>query len=590
MAENEALERVGNGPYRPLNKDAREIRLLRLEPGTFEDDLHISLEVVSLDHRPNYEALSYVWGTIRSPRPILVNGHPMKITENLDCALRYLRYREAFPRVLWIDALCINQKNLEERSHQVNLMSGIYAGASDVLIWLSPHANQFNRLMRYLTYHVLPTSSQDHWELFKEIVRWSKLSWFSRVWVAQELVLSTNDPICCLGRRIFRWSTSVQHISELLQLIMKTAIPDQHTTAADAAHDLLAILTMFNLVELRNESARQSLWEVLQRTLRLEASDPRDKVYGVLGISKLAKPLNPDYTLSAKVVFARAVATMVQENEVRFYIDTPLQIREIETSEFSPDELSWVPDFAAWSRSLSDQQFPRPDYVIRSSLLQASWLELRKRMTADTCVARVCDDYRILCVTGRILGAVTWKARPVLTDVKETLCWIHEVYNDLLKVQSISSLGFFEVLEGIQERWKYYGGVPGLDDRFLTFGEFLAFPSPLDEETLNTYLPSLLKTAEYVNHGTFFLTDQGQLGRSYHPRTDGILPGDLLVGLFGIDMPFLLRPQDDGKHRMINVAFVVDHVWGAMPGYEEHLPKEDWSNLEELGLRTFEIV
>lgn len=55
-------------------------------------------------------------------------------------------------------------------------------------------------------------------------------------------------------------------------------------------------------------------------------------------------------------------------------------------------------------------------------------------------------------------------------------------------------------------------------------------------------------------------------------------------------MPFLLRPQDDGKYRMINVALVAGHDWGIMPGYEEPFPKEDWSNLEELGLRTFEIV
>lgn len=426
MAETEALERASNGPYKPLNKDAREIRLLRLEPGTFEDDLHISLEVVNLDHRPNYEALSYVWGTTRSPRPILLNGHPMKITENLDYALRCLRYREAFSRVLWIDALCMNQENLEERSHQVNLMSGIYPGASDVLIWLSPHANLFDRLMRSLTYRVLPTSIQDHRELFREIVRLSELSWFSRVWVAQELVLSTNDPVCCVGRRVFRWSTSIQYISKLLQTITMTAFMDPRVTVADFADDIPTVLTLLSLVILRRMSARQSLWAVLQITRALKASDPRDKVYRILGISKLTKPLNPDYTLSAKAVFARAVATMVQENEVEFCTKVPLQRQEYETSGCSPDELSWVPDFAAWSEN-SGKHFLPPDYIVSSSPLQASQSERMKQMAADTCMARVCDGYRVLCVTGRILGAVAWKARPVLTDFKEALCWIHEV-------------------------------------------------------------------------------------------------------------------------------------------------------------------
>jgi Heterokaryon incompatibility protein (HET) len=97
-----------------------------------------SLEIVSLVDRPNvlrYEALSYVWGDPAIKHAVEVDGKELFITTNLGAALRRLR-RLNVTRIMRVDAICIDQDNIEERSAQLQLMARIYHGASSVVIWL----------------------------------------------------------------------------------------------------------------------------------------------------------------------------------------------------------------------------------------------------------------------------------------------------------------------------------------------------------------------------------------------------------------------------------------------------------------------
>ena len=125
-----------NAPlYVPLNSSVRAIRLVHLLPGDYTQDLQLELRVVPLRSLPQYDALSYCWGKDLSPRTLLLSGHGLPIGSNLDCALRHLRPAHGHePRVLWIDALCINQVDLQERGAQVQLMRSIYSLAHNVLI------------------------------------------------------------------------------------------------------------------------------------------------------------------------------------------------------------------------------------------------------------------------------------------------------------------------------------------------------------------------------------------------------------------------------------------------------------------------
>ena len=91
-----------------------------------ETDLHENVE---------YEALSYVWGDPNVTRPISCGSTQLNVTVNLFAALLAVRSC-SYPRLLWVDAICIDQKNIKERDQQVRIMGDIYSQAKQVLIWL----------------------------------------------------------------------------------------------------------------------------------------------------------------------------------------------------------------------------------------------------------------------------------------------------------------------------------------------------------------------------------------------------------------------------------------------------------------------
>ena len=123
--------------YCGLDSDAKEIRLLRLEPGIDNDPIQCHLEPARLfdNKAPPYETVSYVWGDMIKRRSIIVNGHPMDVHESAEIALRRLRFLQR-PRSLWIDAVCINQDDVTECSQQVALMHYVYRLGDFNTIWL----------------------------------------------------------------------------------------------------------------------------------------------------------------------------------------------------------------------------------------------------------------------------------------------------------------------------------------------------------------------------------------------------------------------------------------------------------------------
>jgi len=120
--------------YHQLSLTNQEIRLLLVAPGPWGSDLVCELHHASLGLRPEYEALSYTWGDENKRRDIVIDDFRVSVTVNLEVALRHLRL-ESEPRVLWADAVCINQQDDNEKSKQVQLMLDIFASASKVLAW-----------------------------------------------------------------------------------------------------------------------------------------------------------------------------------------------------------------------------------------------------------------------------------------------------------------------------------------------------------------------------------------------------------------------------------------------------------------------
>lgn len=222
--------------YEPLDLEGRSTRLLSLyqqgsSPGLECDLFEVSLE----DDWFEYEALSYTWGSTDLTEPITVNGRILYITENLYNALVNLQL-ESTARIIWIDAVCIDQQNLKERGHQVQQMGQIYSRADRVIFWLSTGGFEIDALMDCLTQ--LQKASIQHasnnwtrtdarwrdlWTAAKYLLRFRYPSlehdltvglkmlldrdWFKRVWILQEVAKAKTALLCAgtksISARIF---------------------------------------------------------------------------------------------------------------------------------------------------------------------------------------------------------------------------------------------------------------------------------------------------------------------------------------------------------------------------------------------------
>ena len=128
--------------YKRLSlRQVHDIRVLRLQAGSENDPLQCTLECTSLDDKPRYEALSYEWNALAGTGTIICCGSMLEVTGNLHGALSSLRNRDK-PRLLWVDAICINQEDRKEKNQQVALMTKIYEDALRVLVWLGPSGHR----------------------------------------------------------------------------------------------------------------------------------------------------------------------------------------------------------------------------------------------------------------------------------------------------------------------------------------------------------------------------------------------------------------------------------------------------------------
>lgn len=137
------------GIYLPLDRSKDQIRLLWIRPECEGPDIVCYLRIISLETAPgNYACLSYCWGDLTDTAGIqlvhcFVKGDQelgysatnFRVTKNLEVALKKMRQKDQeWP--IWIDALCVNQSDIEERNHQVGFMRQVYSKASSVIIWL----------------------------------------------------------------------------------------------------------------------------------------------------------------------------------------------------------------------------------------------------------------------------------------------------------------------------------------------------------------------------------------------------------------------------------------------------------------------
>ncbi|KAK6855088.1 heterokaryon incompatibility protein-domain-containing protein [Apiospora arundinis] len=188
-------------PQPPKHSRKRSKSLTPEEQRKHEENTHVAETV-------EYEALSWNWGTESRDCGIRVlqgNNHPQRrlaISRELALALKHLRNPD-HDRILWIDALCINQADHEERNHQVQMMSRIYNCAQQVCVWLGQDNDDSTTAISFIREIMLLENFDAISEKKENAPKWRSLSllmqrpWFSRKWVVQEIALARVATIYC---------------------------------------------------------------------------------------------------------------------------------------------------------------------------------------------------------------------------------------------------------------------------------------------------------------------------------------------------------------------------------------------------------
>lgn len=346
--------------YQPLDPSKQQIRLLRVEPEPGDGNQAAACELHTFDfvpatiggsqEVPTFAALSYTWKSASYPHPwgsrknrnsATLNGQPFRVNQNLYEFLRSIA-EELQHMWLWIDQLCIDQNNDTERSNQVSIMADIYSYADEVIIWLGPldertvHAplvldfikwagsdrhtrdleDQARLFNRSGFCHVRQHNADLHSNAYKHVVKdiekarklMADLPYWNRMWIVQELVLAKKLRIRW-GSYWVSWEnmTAAQLDDDQRTLRKVSRLPPE----------VRCLGHLRRAFHQEPKAAKLRLWTVISNLHYRDCSDPRDRVYGVLGImskygnGSYSSAMEIDYNKPVQEVFLDAVRAMI---------------------------------------------------------------------------------------------------------------------------------------------------------------------------------------------------------------------------------------------------------------------------------------
>lgn len=585
--DRKALQKLAvnraNYQYRPLDEANSEIRLLRIHPArSIGSPLLIEIFTASLNDKLDYVSLSYEWGSsVRDHGILCTDGTIMRITKHLFLSLRELRQNSY--KVVWADQICINQKDNEERSQQLLMMNRIYSQATSVVVELKAFCENSKHLschhdwlvlMRILslTRRTLQAIRPDHARLEPDELSkfglpppshrswrmWQALrgqSWFSRVWVIQEVAASPNIWAIC-NNRVFAWDDLIAANNAFGNEVMPSARKTAH----------LGRMTLHNLDHLRSPQGpvRHSLLKLVSTFRFLQSSDPRDKIYAFHAMAADADGLpRPDYSQSVEQIyhsFARYFVSKGQGMEV---------LCEASISRSALDIPSWVVD---WSYTT--------DFYTLHHSIGASRACLNYQARKSNAEVVLTDDPSTISAKGAIVDMVlsTTPAVRWSTDDKSSLISGHHIFMEL-------DLAAHKLLEQREDyRSKYGAGtleayartIIGNDTRFTDavalYEKSKTQLGGYQDDEQKDDSPTVLwpKDKEYyrcrdanLEERRFGITRNGDMGLFPIPT----LTGDAICIFQGCKAPFVVRKQQTA-YTLIGDAY----VHGLMQGEGSNVP------------------
>ncbi|GAW19669.1 hypothetical protein ANO14919_091580 [Xylariales sp. No.14919] len=649
-----ALDKKRPSHYGPIDRSRSEIRLLEILPSRNKNSIvSCSLKTVSLNDDTEYVALSYVWGTPEKTHDIFLNGTKTLVTRSLALMLLHIRnsvlaaseswgVSERIPSLFWADAVCINQEDETEKSHQVTLMRTIYQNAFMVISWMGPDddglislaikwlsliASELRKKLRRKPDNDVFSWMREYPDIFRTgdgypldnqiwnaIHDFLHLPYWRRIWILQEMVLA-RDLWMVIGDvcinydsliMVWRWSEIIRHHRMGKPSFFPAPLWNRLALPRWVGWEVLQTVFGYRGVvsgNPENPDANARKLSALLYTQSYRATNPRDKIYGLLGL--IESDITPDYSKPVADLYSEAAEKLLKEVGSL----EPLNlagIHNIDTTAFGLP--SWVPnwhDISMGDRKTMPPQPYRADDGIKDFLSGDAFEVIDRTLHAYGFVCESVDRvepdfdnrafFQFCCdyASRDVGGDVYITGIPRLQAIFRTVCmdvdpksmarfsrtphrFAFEFIRDIIPEDEILNgaallrrLGFHpgeEFLESYRRRFYDTAGVDEGELRLLmeVSLRFDKIHGPYDFLRLwlhvkQSVLSDFTVYAQIIRAlcHRFFHTANGYLGLG-PPAT---LPGDLVCVLGGCTMPLVLR-RVDSHYLLVGQC----HVLGLMDG------------------------
>lgn len=596
------LAMVTSPTYQSLNQAAREIRLVQLFPASYRlqadrDKISCFTQVVPLDscgqdleHR--YLALSYTWGDVSETTTVFLDNQEVQVTVNLADALEKYEHKDRV-LTLWVDAICINQADDLEKTEQVGLMSEIFVRACGVLVWLGRGDDESAVGMKDLSSlgrAALRALRNRPSESFHESTAWGYVAaelrprwfpganpafdleavllilerpWFRRVWVLQEAALNRNVVVFC-GQQTIKKSVLWAGAATAVFLSNEVLINGHYTHdsavmwRALSGSNFLARRTLYLVASRKRRFSLQAVLSDISMNLgecAYEATDPRDRIFSVLGFASDCSELGirPDYTKTCAHVYteaAEAILTQSRSLDILYVVCGYKNILSLP---------SWVPD---WSNPNASTFGPR-----RIGRFCAAG----KLSVSDVCFSSDKNGNRLLSIAGHTVDHVH-----AILEVQWQPQWDLSAFsvdsNVLNFIQAYQEFGQTAVgnaycsEDARQEAlWRtpiadcdalLKAGVavrpPASQAMRRSFEAFIKLNQTGHAQDTTQSRPFVHTMSLESARRRIFVTRKGYYGLG----DESLKNGDKICVLFGGDSPFIIRQSNTGNHQLIGEAYV----------------------------------
>jgi hypothetical protein len=541
--------------------------------------------VTSLDSNPTYQALSYTWGskTKSNLHDISLDGQIFKVTLNLRRALWQLQ--STSEKTFWIDALCINQNDNRERSEQVSKMRTIYQQAENVVVWLGQRSNSTSLVFNLFEdlyenrgskqYYINFLGDKENVKGFAGLISHFERDYWFRVWVIQEVNSAREITIMC-GKYEISWSKveevqniMARHYVEQLSIIAHTE-PNLDRFAQIVEHRGARKL---RAARLGSPNRLPDLHSLLCTFWAFDATDPRDKVFALIGLSSARDDsrLVIDYSSSVRRTYIN-VATYILDSSKK--LDFICSIPHGANPFHLP---SWVPDWTVTS-----------ELSISLSTFIKAWIhdgeDSFNAAGGSSPVAEFRQDSQILAAKGISLGYIeyigkkgSFKSRyDFKAGIPILLNW-YRLWNVMSASNAIAQ--FCTII--FWGRFSF-GGISQFSTKELMQRILAAIATLAEEFCPDEMVPPdlivlretfrmelwrarswICRSTELVRGRQFFISKSGLAGMC----PNSVESGDIICILLGCFVPVVLRPQPGGHYILLGDAYFYDYMFGM--GMEE---------------------